>query len=255
MKSEKPLINNALELAQNVAEVILDNCYAKSVDDILLFGSTLTREAHDIDLLMIHHFYPLEEFGKFTKYQDGCGLVLDLEAKIENGRYKASLLLKKMGSPEFIDYYEASNEIMDALEAEIPKIRNDEDYTYEGIMTLPYLGQVSIDPKTEFYLKVLETIDDLFKERFEQRMVVEKVKKYFADKNLDMNEVLDLHVMDREVLSPVGENDRKLAIQQSRDPTFWYTVLTVGRLYDRGTRTFTIPVEEKYPQAIELFKP
>lgn len=46
---------------------------------------------------------------------------------------------------------------------------------------------------------------------------------------------------------------RKGAIESCRDPTFWYTILSEGKLYDRTKHDFTLSVNDKYPGAVELF--
>ena len=46
---------------------------------------------------------------------------------------------------------------------------------------------------------------------------------------------------------------RQIAVRQCGDPTFWYTVLQSGRFYDEKSGKFNVPIEERYPNAIELF--
>ena len=46
---------------------------------------------------------------------------------------------------------------------------------------------------------------------------------------------------------------RKYAVDSCRDPTFWFTILSEGRIYDRNTHDFSIKVEDKYPGALDLF--
>ncbi len=88
-----------------------------------------------------------------------------------------------------------------------------------------------------------------------RRMVINRVERVFNRLGLNLNETLDLHVMNRGLLVP-GQYDeeRAIAIQQCRDPSFWHTVLEAGRLYDRKSKEFSIPVSVKYPDALGLFK-
>ncbi len=51
------------------------------------------------------------------------------------------------------------------------------------------------------------------------------------------------------------EETRCYAVMQCTDPTFWASILEEGRLYDRETGDFSIPLEEKYPGAVDLFEP
>ena len=47
--SEKPVIDKALELAQDVAKLIFNHSYqgqSSKIHDLLLFGPTLNEEAH-----------------------------------------------------------------------------------------------------------------------------------------------------------------------------------------------------------------
>ena len=64
---------------------------------------------------------------------------------------------------------------------------------------------------------------------------------------------LDLHALHVTILDPKQGWMRDAALKDARDPTFYHTMLSQGRLYDLRTHDFTMPVEEKYPGCIALF--
>ena len=101
---------------------------------------------------------------------------------------------------------------------------------------------------------VLDTIGEAVDEKLRSRMVSTKVKALMEEHGLNLDEVLDLHVMNVGLLS-AGEmqDERDIVVAQCTDPTFWNTVLTTGRLYNRDSGKFEIPVDQKYEGASQLF--
>ena len=114
---ERPVIQNARLIAERVAYHIFNHSFSDSyldrgVRDVLLFGSTLRENPHDIDMLVIHTLHGLESFGMITRYDEKSGrMVVDDEVKIEEGRYNAEAILETLGSPSFEDFYEAKESI------------------------------------------------------------------------------------------------------------------------------------------------
>ena len=83
----------------------------------------------------------------------------------------------------------------------------------------------------------------------------------FGRLGLDINTILDLHVMSKSLLSLGATEERErylkeqrqLAVTQCKDPTFWPSVLESGRLYNKETGKFDTLVQTKYEHAIQLF--
>lgn len=254
---ERRIVDNALGLAEDVAQIIFKDSYRNSgygIQDLLLFGSALNGKAHDVDMLVIHNLSALGEYGIITKYDEQTGHVFpDPEANIEDRRYVASAILESMGSSEFPNFSRVYEEITRALREKVSGLRK--GGVYSGTLGLPYVGEVTIDETTEFRT-VLDRMDEAVDRELKQKMVVERVKRLFKDRSLDVDTVLDLHVMHRELLSQNGaDKQRALVIQQCRDQTFWHTVLTTGKLYGGESGKFTVPFEQRYVTAADLFKP
>ena len=96
----------------------------------------------------------------------------------------------------------------------------------------------------------------------EPELVINRVKQIVDEESL--SQMLDLHFMEKVLLdtslgSEIPEYMRnarnearaELCQRNCRDPTFWHTALSTGRLFD-GER-FTIPIEDKYPGCLALF--
>jgi len=75
------------------------------------------------------------------------------------------------------------------------------------------------------------------------------------------NSLFDVHVLSTNLLEKNVEDfyerhrngQREDAMRCCRDPTFWHTILSTGKIYDPKKYDFTINVSDKYPNAIELF--
>ncbi|MBI4439605.1 hypothetical protein HY638_01380 [Candidatus Woesearchaeota archaeon] len=259
---ERPVIQNARGIAQQVAYYIFNSSWfdrvrGEEVKDVLLFGSTLRDNPHDIDMLIIHTLPVLDGFGKITKYDEKTGrMVADDEVKIEDERYNAEAILEAMGSPLFEDFYEER----ESIERSVKKASwETKKWPIKGEFIVDGVGKVKVRAKDpmEFYTTIMTEADKTLR----RNMVAGKVGWYLGYCGLAINDrTLDLQVMNQDLLVPEkGQEDREIAIKQCRDPLFWHTVLTTGRLYDRHagefSPKFTIPVEAKYPHAAELFTP
>jgi len=72
--------------------------------------------------------------------------------------------------------------------------------------------------------------------------------------NEELSALFDLHVLSISLFEP-DNLTRMEAVENCKDNRFWYQALKSGRLYDPRTHDFTMPLEDKYPGAIELFNP
>lgn len=248
------LIPHARGIAEQVAKLITNFSYryrTGGVKEILLFGSTLRGEANDIDLAIIHTLPYLRELGIFTKYDVKAGRNLpDLEAKIEEHRYRAEAILELLGSPEYPSKLDLEWDVRQEIRKQLRPSVGWYDEEYGGTVELPFIGEITFRP-TSSYHDVLTQTDEVMK-TLRSRLVLEKVNALLEEKNLPVNKTLDLHLLDEEVLLPgYGQERREILLRQCRDPTFWYTVFTSGKLYDQSSGTFSISFQEKYDP--ELF--
>lgn len=263
------VIPNVIDVAEGVAKIIFEHSYrsyfseTNRVNDLLLFGSALTgtsynsgevSEPHDIDLLVIHDLFELNTYGLFTVYDEGeLKCVPDPEGDITKQRYDSSSILESMGSRQVPDFLEARDKIFNSFRGWVLQRREDNEPIW-GNVDLPYLGEIEIEEGD--FKSVYDQVRKLYHEKVEQEGVGYKAAKFLEGKGLEVREVLDLIVMNRNLLHPEkAQEDRELAIQQSKDPTFWYTIFSEGKLYDHVTETFSVSVEDKYPGTLELFKP
>lgn len=213
------------EIAKDVAQTILEKSWLQvGVQDVLLFGSTLRGRdtPSDIDLLILHAGCSLAEFeydpyGKRKEWEARS----DVPARKGNNRSGAASILRDLGfrgNP-------ADNYLTEDFERELPYRR---DSVFNNVLRrvepLGFPGPSSI-----WEFQDSEKFSSLF----------------------------DLHVMSSNLF---GRDEyagqlRAAAVCSCRDPTFWHTVFTEGRLYDRSTHDFSLSVEMKYPGVPELFKP
>ncbi|HLC65125.1 MAG TPA: hypothetical protein VJI46_03320 [Candidatus Nanoarchaeia archaeon] len=255
----KPIIPNAPNLAEEVAKLIFEYSpkgESGKVWDVMLYGAALHSTARDIDLLLIHDVGELSEIELITKYEGGT-MVPDPDAKkekIEAGRILGAIDTARFDpsmfeSPE--DFFSARGcyremVIGDTLDLNPPL------YTYKFVQS-PY-GCLNIEiGRTDRQGRLKITIDAHLK----GDRLVKKVNSLLGDNGQMMNDVLDLQMVHVGFLSQDGWYDghRKAAISQSSDPTFWYDVLSAGKLFDKKAGRFSIPLGEIYPHAVELFKP
>jgi len=279
-------VRNALPLAEKVAHEILDKSYRRGlpdpnenfqrdnpvsfssgVYDVLLFGSTLKskdakkspcKSPHDIDILVIHDLYELSKCGLITKYDDEerrCVPDLKPEHTMEDGVCSATGILNYMGSKIHDDLLETDFAVTRSIREQIWNIRVtgvDKPY-YEGKLEHNYIGTVNIK-KTEDLRDVLKEVDRAFDREVKSKSVIANIENLFKRRIPKINDVLDLHAMHVSFLNPnLAEEEREIAIKQCADQTFWYTVLDSGRLYDFNSGKFTIPITDRYPEALEAF--
>lgn len=88
---------------------------------------------------------------------------------------------------------------------------------------------------------------------WDKKRAVGRVTTLLGGLNLAVDETLDLHELHVGVLDPKQPWRQDDVKQNVREPSFFNTFLTEGRLYDRRTADFTTAVEEKYPGAASLF--
>ena len=257
--TQKQVIPNALDLAEKVAETILRDSYKDGRDesivkDVLLFGSTLlSGEAHDIDMLAIHNSYPLNEFVFATIYDEKIGRTIPHPtANIQEGFYRPTRILKAMGGEGIYNLLEMRFEIEAVERRQMSEMRVLGDH-YLGTLDLPYVGEIKF-LKPVPYETVFDAVKSAINEKLVNKMVVTKVKALMEECELDVDKALDLHVMSRDLLSAKEmQNEREIVIAQCKNPTFWNTILTTGRLYNLDSGKFEIPLYQKYKGGSQLF--
>lgn len=274
------IIQNPLEIAEVVARLILEYSYRNNrnveglhnygVHDILLFGSTLRGDAHDVDMLLIHNLPELHDFGIVTEYDPKSGYWYpNPDAKREDVRWTSENILEALGSPEVQNPIEKRFLIGDAVcDIYYPKSkfipmgrRGDGVSVGEEITIYPQSGTVDFEVIGECYVDIEDhegteqRVNALFEEKITKRQAVNQIRNALAARGLEINGTLDMHVMERYLLcSDKADDDRAMVIRQCRDPTFWYSVLTSGRLYNKETGKFDQTVEQKYPGAYRFFR-
>lgn len=260
------IIPHALELAENIAEIILKDSYRtkmfgepnellaeSSIKDILLFGSTLRGEpAHDIDMLVIHQNGRLNEFGFATVYDNNTAqLVPHPTANIQEAFYHPESILKAMGGEGIGDIFDMEWEVRDAKQRQITEMRVLENH-YLGTLQLPYIGEIKFVKPVPLNT-LMDAVDQAINEKLRSKMIATKVKALMEKQKLDVNEVLDLHVMNAGLLLGEMPEEREIIVAQCKDPTFWNTVLSTGALYNPSSKKFELPVDSKYNNASNLF--
>ncbi len=211
------------EVAKDVAEIILTKSWGEvGVKDVLLFGSASRGETNpnDLDILILHEGHKLQEFdidpyGKRSDWETKH----DMPAIKGNKRYDAYSIFSQLGyKGDPIDNFQTDNL---KKERELQK-----DSAFNNIVRR--VEPFGIRLPTEW--------------KFEDR-------NQFAA-------LFDVHVLSTELFEREGYRVkyREEAIESCRDPTFWYTVLSAGKLYDPKKHDFTGKVEDKYPGVIELFE-
>jgi hypothetical protein len=279
------VISDPRDLARHIAAIILESAYRKSygngfygVHDVLLFGSAVRGEpAEDIDMLIVHNTKELQEFSldPYTLYLDGIKpkeAVTHADQPVSaknNTREIPGIILKDMGcpvlknrknpdAPELVEliYLDGFWELVpESLQDVLPPFVLDED----GRNNLARYDQFR-DAYGLWY-EQHGTEDVLFKDavykQFFEIHVDTQVKALLDSQGLEISSTLDLHVMHFNALSRSGKRWRKkrqeLIHKKCRDPTFWYTVLSEGRLYDPTVGDFVTEIGDKYPRALEYF--
>lgn len=260
--AERAYIPNSLDLAQQVAGIIVRDSYKAGgvqscIQDVLLFGSTLNNKpAHDIDLLVIHQHAPLNQFGFATLYNEHTAeLVPHPTANLIEKFYRPEAILESLGGAGIYDFSGIIEKIDAAAHEQlrestsITRVPGDQ---YLGKLELPYIGEIEWVKPVPFQT-VLDSIKRAVDEKLRSKMVSTKMNALMNEHELDMDSVLDLHVMDARLLFGELPDERKIIVAQCQDPTFWNTVLTTGRLYSCDSGKFEIPLEQRYPSASQVF--
>lgn len=241
------VIGNAMEVAEGVAKIILDNSYRDTdigIRDVMLFGSTLKRDGNDIDMLVIHSLPALLCYGEYTVYKDGQ-LLENPEAMVEDLRPSPGLVLEKMGSRKIPDLFETRYEMLTSLGRQTGNLERPESAYLPEIGDIN-IAQIGID-------RVYEVIEYKIAQ-LESETALARTESFLEGKGLDLEKSLDLQLMYEGLLDPTTNSDkRKYAVSHCRDPTFWPSILESGRLYDPEKGKFSVPVEDKYPGAVALF--
>jgi len=264
--SKTRIIPHALELAENIAEIILKDSYRTKIfgdpnellaespiKDVLLFGSTQRGEpAHDIDMLVIHRYYQLDTFGFATVYDNNTAqLVPHPTANIQESFYQPMGILESMGGEGINDLFDMEWEIRDAERRQTTEMRVLENH-YLGTLKLPYIGEIKFVKPVPLNT-LIDTIDQAINEKLRSKMVATKVKALMEKQKLDVNEILDLHVMNQRLLLGEMTEEREIIVAQCKDPTFWNTVLSTGALYNLKSKKFDLPFDYQYNNASNLF--
>ncbi|MBT4539565.1 hypothetical protein HOI26_05190 [Candidatus Woesearchaeota archaeon] len=291
-------VQNKYQIATKVAEIIHQNAYQhgdRNIKGIMLFGSVARQQedANDIDLLIIHDISQLNELGTFTKYSGGR-MVPDKNSFFDNGdNYSASRVLREMGASKIDDFFNFKYELRhwlgrrpdiydtprkgDILESFSRYLSPDRLVVKDNRLLFRYGGveeEVNLEDRTgaeDIRRLLFEQEVDRITKKYEPTQVVSIVEALMNSYGLDMNNALDLQVMNVSLLedieNPDIEIDRKLAVEQCRDPTFWQTILREGRVYDRTSQdpsipahlkhpnSFNLPITYLFPNALEVFNP
>lgn len=211
--------NTYFEIAKDVARLMHTKSWEEvGVRDILLFGSTLRQNSvpNDIDLLILHDGHKLKEF-----YDDPYG-------KNTTAAFETDQPIAKC---------------------------NRRLWAYGMLANLGYKGG---DRKANCYDWETEA-------RLKEDSVINHVKARVADiiggSNEALDKLFDIHALSTTLLAapsgcqfPYAAQRRAEALNSCRDPTFWHTVLSEGRLYDMDKHDFTIKVDDKYAGATALFE-
>jgi hypothetical protein len=226
------------DIAKDVAKIIFEKGYEdRRVVDVMLYGSALTSPSpSDIDLLIIHNHGA--KMKCFSPYET---LRVDEPVGENNARDSAFGILRKLG-------YKYEGKGNDSVVAAVGE-------RIAGLGMGRYTAG-EIDGESREWER---TSREVF-EYTDKPNVATNIDLYGIEGLFDIN-VLDALFLQRTV--PNAREDsavhsmvpsmREEAIKSCRDQTFWHTILTEGRLYDRAKHDFTIRVNDKYPGATDLF--
>ncbi len=226
------------DIAKDVARVIFEKGYEhRRVVDVMLYGSTLTSPTpNDIDLLIIHNHGA--KMKCFSPYET---LRVDEPVGEKNARDSAFGILRRLG-------YKHERRGNDSVVVAVG----------ERIVGLG-MGRYTAE-KIDEEARVWERTSKEVFEYVDEPNVATHIDLYGIEGLFDIN-VLDCLLLQQSILN-AGEDStvkstvagmRKKAIKSCRDSTFWHTILSEGRLYDRAKYDFVIRVNDKYPGATDLF--
>jgi predicted nucleotidyltransferase len=220
----QPWIQTAREsfydIAQDAARLLLTKSWHEArVEDVLLFGSTLTKkQPGDIDLVILHSGYRFKEFDRYDIIEEEKRPSYDKPASDpDNARRDAYTHLRCAG-------------YLDELADSVARHVGDRIAHME-------LGTES--PET------VQAVEGSLPDHAHAIIDVYGIENLF-----------DIHVLHTKLLTDrVGQfaTKRDEAITQSDDPGYLHRVLSTGKLFDRKTDDFTLTIEDRYPGALELF--
>lgn len=237
MSAENEFYNTAKDVARIIREKSYDDHH---IVEVMLYGSTLRNKSpRDIDLLIIHEGSNLKTFSPYSR------LIFDnAVTKDENARDSAFLIFKNLG-------YKTQKEdsVLNAVCNRVSKI----------------------DIETLAKEEISET-DKTWRGRYKREYTKEWIESWRISPTdiLKINAIFDVNVLHSRILKPYPGYDpngildpehhlevfhslKKEAIKRCRDPTFWYTILSEGRIYDLDKNDFSLKVEDKYPEALSFF--
>lgn len=210
------------EVAKDVAEIILTKSWDQvGVKDVILFGSASrgNTNPNDLDMLILHDGYKLQEFDR-----DPYG--------------------------ERADWIRQSD---------MPPISGNMRYDAYGIFhKLGYKGDPADNYQTDDFTKEERLIQDSAFNNIVKRVEpfgIRPPKGWEFEDRDQFAALFDVHVLSTGLLKAdaYGASRREEAVKSCRDPTFWHTVLSAGKLYDSDKHDFTMSVNDKYPGAVDLF--
>ena len=218
----------AKDTAKSIHEKALD---ASGVVDVILYGSTLSSESpKDIDMLVIHDGGRLRAFSPYST------LRVDEPIGKENARDSAYGIFRQLG-------YKHDDNKTDTVAVAVGK-------RIEGLNAGTVTDE-QIAGETKLWKDWCEKEYGSFE--LADRLDIHGINNVF--------DVIVLHVgalmadANDQVAGIYGTitGMRKSAVESCRDPTFWHTILSEGRIYDREKHDFSIKVEDKYAGAVDLF--
>ena len=265
------VIANGYEIAKQVAKIALDCSMTfgrdSKLDDVMLFGSTWKEgQGNDIDLLLIHSLFQLNDFGKITKYNEETARAeIDYERKFEDKPYRASSILCTLESKQIHEWWEFTSALVDIQMGPEYVTRPNSDW--RPTRRHNHVKKIDAEDFVFQYARIVEPVDffagaekeyQRIRGKYDKQRVITQVEILLEAQGLKVNEALDIQAMYKNMLSSTDEHttkERRNAIRQCRDPTFWQSILQEGRLYNAKEDNFSIPVTDKYPNALQLFDP
>jgi len=223
------------DIAKDTAKAIHEKSWgANGVVDVMLYGSTLTSKSpKDIDLLVIHDGGRLRPFSPYST------LRVDEPVGKENARDSAYGIFRQLG-------YKTEGRGNDSVAVAVGK-------RIAGLGAGNFTEE-EIAEKTKDWERVSR---EIFK--FHDEPDVSNSYDVHGINNIF--DVIVLHAgalmadANEQVAGRYGTitGMRNSAVESCRDPTFWHTILSEGRIYDREKHDFSLRVEDKYAGAVDLF--
>ncbi len=231
------------EIAKDAARIIMTKSWEGAhIQDVLLFGSTLTSDKpSDIDLLILHSGG--HKLVDWDIYDNDALANIQYDAQPDapgNTRYDGFEVLMNAGYQEGADRHDT---VVKHIGERIAHLEM-------GTLSEDRLRRARENPQSHSYMDV-HGIANLF----------------------DVH-VLNTHLLGVEPNRPGGwlgfmgatyteegkarviaewDEERARTIASCEDPMYWHTILSTGKLFDVKTGDFTVGIEDKYPGVLELF--